>query len=303
MKAPAALLPAGLAARRRIEARVAALRPAVPRTRAWVVGPSPGPARRPFHQRILDPVLGIDRAKAPDEGLRPLPALLAGAAGAGLVHMVGHHLLGMPVALVLLIAAGAALAAARAFVGARRQAVRQRMEDQFAEALGVIIRCVRAGLPVTEGMRAVSSEVGQPTAGEFRRAVDELQLGGNFDEALAAMARRCTLPDYSFFAVAVALQRQTGGNLAETLENLAETIRRRRAVRLRAQALTSETRATVAVLAVLPVVVGGILMLVSPDYVMELFVTESGRRLLGAALVIQAFGLAVIRMISRRSLS
>ncbi len=297
----AAGLPLGRRDRARLAERIAALRPL----------PAAGPGgRRGSRLRLpavvgrwLDPLLGIDRDVASDESISVLRPLLGGAAAALVVQLCLGKLLGLSVTLAMLAAVPAALVAARAVVGGRRDATRQLMEDQFALALGVIIRCVRAGLPVNEGMRAVAAELAMPTGPEFRRCVDQIQLGVGFDAALTALAGRCALADYRFFAVAVALQRQTGGNLAETLDNLSETIRKRRAVRLRAQALTSETRATVMVLALLPVVVGGILMLVSPDYVMQLFTTESGRRLLGIAMLTQAFGLAVIRIISRRSLS
>ena len=251
----------------------------------------------------LDPVLGIDRSVASDEPMTPAAPLLAAAAAAIATHGCLSMLLGLSDLLSLLAAVPAALFAARSMVAARRRAVRETMEDQFALALGIIIRCVRAGLPVNEGMRAAGAELPSPTGPEFRRCVDQIQLGVSFDAALVALAERCALADYRFFAVAVALQRQTGGNLAETLDNLAETIRKRRAVKLRAKALTSETRATVLVLAVMPVVVGGILMVVSPDYVMQLFDTGSGRRLLGIAILVQAFGLAVIRSISAKSLA
>jgi tight adherence protein B len=188
-------------------------------------------------------------------------------------------------------------------VTGKRDSIREVMEEQFALALGVIIRCVRAGLPVNEGMRAVGAELAQPTGPEFRRAVDQIQLGTSFDMALMGLAQRCSLADYRFFAVAVTLQRQTGGNLAETLDNLAETIRKRRAVKLKARALTSETRATVFVLALLPVVVAAVLMVVNPPYVTQLFTTADGRQLLGIAIIVQMIGLAVIRFISRRSLA
>lgn len=251
----------------------------------------------------LDPALGINRSIASDEPMTAATPLLAAAAAALATYACLAKLLGLSEILSILAALPAALFAARSMVAARRSAIRETMEDQFALALGIIIRCVRAGLPVNEGMRAAGAELPAPTGPEFRRCVDQIQLGVSFDAALVALAQRCALADYRFFAVAVALQRQTGGNLAETLDNLSETIRKRRAVKLRAKALTSETRATVLVLAVMPVVVGAILMVVSPDYVMQLFNTGSGRRLLGIAILIQAFGLAVIRAISRKSLS
>lgn len=288
--------------RRRLAERLTMIRPAVVLQKR----------QRRRHMRIpllvtisgwLDPVLGIDRSVASDEPMTPAAPLLAAAAAAIASHGCLSMLLGLSDLLSLLAAVPAALFAARSMVAARRGAVRETMEDQFALALGIIIRCVRAGLPVNEGMRAAGAELPSPTGPEFRRCVDQIQLGVSFDAALVALAERCALADYRFFAVAVALQRQTGGNLAETLDNLSETIRKRRAVKLRAKALTSETRATVLVLAVMPVVVGGILMVVSPDYVMQLFDTGSGRRLLGIAILVQTFGLAVIRSISAKSLA
>jgi tight adherence protein B len=252
---------------------------------------------------LADPLLGIDRRVASDEPMSPLVPLLAGGAAAVAAALVLTELLGLGRPLALLVAPAAALLVARGLVAGKRDAVRETMEEQFALALGVIIRCVRAGLPVNEGMRAVAAEVPAPTGPEFRRAVDQIQLGEGFDQALQRLAERCALPDYRFFAVSVTLQRQTGGNLAETLDNLAETIRRRRAVRLKARALTSETRATVLVLALLPVVVAAVLMVVNPPYVLQLVATADGRMLLGVALVIQMIGLGVIRIISRRSLS
>jgi tight adherence protein B len=252
---------------------------------------------------LIDPVLGINRNLASDERLPAVRPLVTGAlAGAG-AWVCLTMLLEVPAAFSAALAAAAALLVARATVAGARTKVLELMEEQFTLGLGVIIRCVRAGLPVTEGMRALASEVPWPTGPEFRRAVDQVQLGESFDSALQALADRCSLPDYRFFAVSVTLQRQTGGNLTETLENLSDTIRKRRAVRLKARALTSETRATVLVLALLPVAVGAVLMVVNPPYVMQLFITPSGRRLLGIAILVQMIGLAIIRSLSRRALA
>lgn len=251
---------------------------------------------------FLDPLLGIDRKVASDETMPVAPWLVLGAIAGLAVTIVLTKLFGLPLLLALAAAALAGVAAARMGVAGRRTSVRTRMEDEFSLALGVIIRCVRAGLPVTEGMRAVSAEVAAPTGPEFRRCVDQIQLGEDFDEAIVKLADRCAIPDYRFFATSVSLQRQTGGNLSETLDNLSETVRRRKAVRLKAQALTSETRATVAVLAILPAAVAVLLLFVNPDYIMQLFTTSGGKSLLGAAIGIQAFGLLVIRAIIRQSL-
>lgn len=298
-------LPA-LGERRRRAERLALLRPvAVRAADPRRDGRNPSAMERVGRRlkALIDPLLSIDRALATDEPLSIMRPLMAGAGAAAAAWLCLTFLLEMRAALAAPLAGAAALFVARGQVSSARDRLREKMEEQFALGLGVIIRCVRAGLPVTEGMRAVSMEIPWPTGPEFRRAVDQIQLGEGFEAALQGLADRCVLTDYRFFAVSVSLQRQTGGNLTETLENLSDTIRKRRAVRLKARALTSETRATVWVLALLPVVVGAILMVVNPPYVMQLFTTPGGRQLLGIAILVQMVGLAIIRALSRRALS
>lgn len=292
--------------RRRRAERLELLRPAAIRAahgRREPREPSAGDRAGARLRALVDPPLGIRRGLASDERLSAVRPLVAGAGATAAAWLCLTFLLAFSPLVAAPLSAAAALFVARGQVSGARDKVRELMEEQFALGLGVIIRCVRAGLPVTEGMRAVSSEVPWPTGPEFRRAVDQIQLGEGFEAALQALADRCSLTDYRFFAVSVSLQRQTGGNLTETLENLADTIRKRRAVRLKARALTSESRATVWVLALLPVVVGAILMVVNPPYVMQLFVTPDGRQLLGIAILVQMVGLAIIRALSRRALS
>lgn len=285
--------------RRLLGQRIAAVRPAsgiaaraptATLTLSAVLGP------------VFDPLLGINRAHASDETLAIPPWLALGAIAGAALFVVLTKLFALGPMLALAAAAAAGLSAARMGIASRRGTILGTMEDAFAQALGVIIRCVRAGLPVTEGLRAVATEMPAPTGSEFGRAIDQIGVGEDFDTALVKLADRCALPDYRFFATAVALQRQTGGNLAETLDNLAETVRRRRAIKMKAAALTSEAKATVAVLAVLPAGVAAVLLFVNPAYILELVTTKDGKALLGLAIAIQATGLLVIRAILRRSL-
>jgi tight adherence protein B len=293
------LLPAR---RRQLAARLALVRPAGPMLAAAPARRSALPGHDLVRSRLLDPLLGRDRGSAIDERIAALPALLVGAGAAALAALVLGALLAQTGLVLGLGAAGAFFGGARLWMAQRRDAGLVLVEEQFSLALGVIIRCVRAGLPVVEAMRAVAAEVPAPSGREFGRCVDQIQLGVDFDAALAGLADRCRLADYRFFGVTVTLQRQTGGNLAETLDNLGETIRRRRAVRLKAQSLTAEIRATVLVLALLPAGVAVLMLAVSPAYILQLFTTENGRLLLGIALLVQATGLIIIRLITRRAL-
>lgn len=296
----AAMALAGRGERRQLAGRIAEVQPELVETRG------PASALRTIrvpHFILLDRLIGINREMASDAVISTVMCLIMGALGGCLLFVVAHFLLTIDKPYAIGVAVLAGLMAARISVARRRIAVQDRMEDELSQALGVIIRCVRVGLPVVEGMRAVSLEIPAPTGPEFRRAVDQIHLGEAFDVALQGLAQRCALPAYRFFAVSVSLQRQTGGNLSETLDNLADTLRKRKALRLKVKALISEPMATVTVLSVLPFVVGAILMAVRPDYVMTLFTTETGRFILGIAVVIQCMGLLVIRTMIKQTLA
>jgi tight adherence protein B len=132
----------------------------------------------------------------------------------------------------------------------------QKLYRQFPDVLAMIVRSVRAGIPLHEAMRVVARESLEPSARQFVLVYDQIKIGMRLDEALRDATRRTGVAEYGFFTVALTLQAQTGGSLAETLENLADVIRKRVASRLRAKALASEARTSAIILAVLPVVAG-----------------------------------------------
>jgi tight adherence protein B len=166
---------------------------------------------------------------------------------------------------------------------------------QFPDALAMIVRAVRVGIPVTEAVRNVAREGMEPTATEFGMLSDQLAIGVPLEDALREVAARNQLPEYRFFATALSLQAQTGGGLSETLENLAEVIRKRVAVRKRAYALASEARTSTYILAGLPVVTGGALVLIDPGYISILFTDPTGNVILGTAIGMLATGIFVMR--------
>jgi tight adherence protein B len=178
-----------------------------------------------------------------------------------------------------------------------------RLYAQFPDALAMIVRSVRVGIPVVEAVRVVGREAPEPTAEEFRRLGDQVAIGTALEVALRDLAARNTLPEYRFFATALALQAQTGGALAETLDNLADVIRRRVAVRARAYALASEARTSSMILAALPVVTGGALAVINPTYVGQLIFDPMGRQVLAMAIASLGAGVLVMRGIIRKSLS
>jgi tight adherence protein B len=174
---------------------------------------------------------------------------------------------------------------------------------QLPDALAMIVRSVRAGIPLSDAFGVVAREAPPLTAREFTLMHGELSVGLMLDEALWKLAARTGLREYRFLAVALSLQAQTGGNLTETLDNLAEVIRKRAALRQRGRALTSEARATAMVLAALPVVVGVILFIISPGYIVLLFVDPLGKKILLGVFASLFMGLATIRALIRRTLA
>jgi tight adherence protein B len=173
---------------------------------------------------------------------------------------------------------------------------------QFPDALSMIVRSVRAGVPLHEALRVVARESLEPTAGQFTRICDQLAIGIRLDDALRDAASRTGVPEYSFFTVALTLQMQTGGSLGETLENLGDVIRKRVALRLRGHALASEARTSAYVLSALPVFAGLALTVLNFDYIRPLFETTRGNRVLFTAVFMLGFAGLVMRTMIRRCL-
>jgi tight adherence protein B len=174
---------------------------------------------------------------------------------------------------------------------------------QFPDALAMIVRAVRVGIPVSDSIRAVGRELPAPTGPEFARLADELAIGVVLEEALQAMSTRNGLQEYYFFATALSLQNQTGGGLSETLENLADVIRKRVTVRERGRALSSEAQTSAIVLALLPPLAIGALLIMSPDYINLLFVEPAGKKILGLAMAMLVGGIMTMRFMIRKSLT
>lgn len=179
---------------------------------------------------------------------------------------------------------------------------KSRLFTQFPDALSMVVRSVRVGIPVNEAIRAVARELAIPTGPEFARLGDEVAIGVPLDEALHNMAERNDLPEYRFFATALSLQAQTGGGLSETLENLADVIRKRVSVKERGNALASEAKTSAGVLAALPPLSGIGLWFINRDYIMVLFTDPIGRFVLGGAVLMLGVGIWVMRMIIQKSL-
>lgn len=167
--------------------------------------------------------------------------------------------------------------------------IRKRNSDfinKFPDALDMIVRSVRSGFPLSTALQMLAENAEEPVRGEFRQVVDDLALGRTLTEALARLAIRINEPDIRFFVVVLSVQQETGGNLSEIVSNLSGVIRKRKHLRLKIRAMTSEGKATGWVLGGLPVFVFGALTLVSPEYLQPFYTDSLGNIMLGTVLAL-----------------
>jgi tight adherence protein B len=155
--------------------------------------------------------------------------------------------------------------------------------NMFPDAVDMIVRSVKSGHPLNTALRMIAENMDPPVKTEFKKLVDEIAFGRSTVEALVRMSNRIDEPDLQFFVVILSVQQETGGNLAEVLSNLSGIIRKRKQLRLKIKALTSEGRATAYILGSLPFVVFGAIHLTTPEYLIPLFTTDTGNMILGAS--------------------
>ena len=147
---------------------------------------------------------------------------------------------------------------------------RKKIAEQFPVALDVFVRGLRAGHPVSSALELVAKEISDPMGGEFGIALDEITYGAEFRDALQFMADRCGVEDIQMFVVCLSVQGETGGNLAEILENLAQVIRDRASMMMKVRALSSEGRMTGVMLTILPVGSFVLLFIMNPAFYLDI---------------------------------
>lgn len=174
---------------------------------------------------------------------------------------------------------------------------RRRFDDQLPDTLNLISASLRAGYSLLQSVEAVAEEAPEPTAREFSRALGDIRLGASVPASLRRVAARMQSDDFAWSVIAIDIQAEVGGNLADVLQTASETILARVRLRREMRALTAEGRISAVVLTVLPFAVGGILFASSPDYLDPLFDTGVGRLLVIGALALIAFGALWIRRI------
>ena len=209
-----------------------------------------------------------------------------------------HVVLGLPPAIVLGSALLLGLGLPHLWLGRKARKRGQRFNLLFPEAIDLIVRALRAGLPVQEAIGNVARDIKEPVGGIFRQAHQDMQLGTPIEAALWRVAKTVQTDEFNFLIVAMSIQRDTGGNLAETLANLGTLLRARQQLRLKIRAFTSEARATMLIMTGLPFLVGGGLFFISPDYIRPLFTTDTGQMVAAGAACSMGFGIFIMNKIA-----
>ncbi len=171
----------------------------------------------------------------------------------------------------------------------------KKLTSQFADAIDIIVRGVKSGLPLNECLRIIARESPRPLGQEFETLSDSLAMGTNIDRALQKFYKRVPLPEVNFFVIVLTIQSKSGGNLSEALGNLSIVIRSRKMMREKIKALSSEAKASAMIIGCLPFAVAFMVYLTTPDYIMELFRKETGHFILVIATTLMGTGIAVMK--------
>jgi len=238
---------------------------------------------------------------ATGDRLRIVSLLLAAVIGALLAVGIFAEVLQWPPLITALIVLAAGVIAANARLRFAQRRFQRQFVDRFPEALDVIVRAVRAGLPVLDAVEAAAGGIPDPVASEFNRLLDELRIGVDLEDLLERAANRVRVNDFRVFAATLVLQRRTGGSLAGTLANLAGLIRRRKEVRLKARALSAESRATAYLLGALPIAMAGIMYLINPTLILLLFTDPRGKIILSIAIFMLVSGFALMNAMIKKA--
>ena len=186
----------------------------------------------------------------------------------------------------------------------RRARGKYRLEflEIFPDALDLIARIVRAGVPVSTGIEVAGREVPEPVRSIFAEIASQNRVGISFEDSLTRMVKKLGITDFSFFASALILQRESGGNIAETVSNLSAIVRKRKELRKKGEALTAEARTVAGVLGALPFLGSGLVALINFPYISLLFTDSRGNMILGVAMLMLVIGMGIMRTMVNNAL-
>ena len=171
----------------------------------------------------------------------------------------------------------------------------KKFRHAFPEALDMITRGVKAGLPLGDCLRMIANEAPEPVRSEFKQVIQAQGIGLPLGDAVEAMAQRVPISETSFFAIVIAIQAKAGGNLSEALSNLSKVLRERKKMEGKIKAMSSEAKASAGIIGSLPFAVGGLVYVTSPSYISLLFTTSTGHMVLAGAGLWMSLGIFIIK--------
>ncbi len=215
--------------------------------------------------------------------------------GIGLAIMFVTWIFGLPWWAVLIFGICGVLAAPIWLVSFLRKRRFKKFLGEFPNAVDVIVRGIKAGLPLNDCMKIIANEAGEPVRSEFKIVNEEQQLGLSLPDAIARLPDRIPVPETSFFSIVIAIQSKAGGNLSEALGNLSRVLRERKKMKDKIKAMSAEAKASALIIGALPLVVMMLVYISSPGYIMLLFQTTIGNIILAFATIWAGIDVLVMR--------
>lgn len=208
---------------------------------------------------------------------------------------IASFIAGAPIFLMLGVAFVSGIGLPRFYINFMLKWRMKKFLDELPNALDVMVRSIKSGLPLNDAIRLIAAEARDPVKSEFRKVVESQQLGLSVPEAIGRMHLSVPLPEVNFFSVVITIQAQAGGNLSEALANLSRVLRDRRKMKAKVQALSMEAKASAVIIGALPFIVAFLVYMTSPQYMMILFTDPRGHLIMGASAVWMSIGIMVMR--------
>lgn len=213
----------------------------------------------------------------------------------GVVVAIVSFVLEVPILFACVFGAAVAYIGPKLYLTRRRKKFQSSFLDELPNAVEAIVRGVKSGLPLNDCIKSVATDAKEPVRTEFARIVDQQAFGKTTAESITILFDRVPLPEVNFFVVVITVQQQAGGNLSEALTNLGVVLRNRKKMQAKVKALSSEATASAGIIGSLPFVVGTLVTLTTPSYLLPLIQTPVGQICLGIAVVLMCTGMFIMK--------
>jgi len=217
------------------------------------------------------------------------------SAGLGLAGFLGVFIMVGSLLPALAMAFAAAFGVPRWLLSFLKKRREKKFLNNFPDGVDVIVRGIKAGLPLLESLKIVAVDAQEPIKSEFRAIVETQAIGMPIGEACTKIYDRMPLPEANFFGIVISIQQKAGGNLSEALGNLSRVLRERKKMKAKIQAMSMEAKASAIIIGSLPICVGALVYLTSPDYIELLWTTDYGRFMIAGCAVWMGIGVFVMR--------